>query len=120
MLRKPHLPHLPPLLAVLAAALMLIACTGGSGGTKTIVMEVAGPAQADITYGIGTDQSQELGKVLPWKKTTTSSADPLIVVLSAQSKAEAGEITCKLTIGGKIVKENKSTGQFAVVTCSSG
>jgi Mycobacterium membrane protein len=94
---------------------------GGSpaGTSHTIVFEVAGPAAADITYGVGTDQSQDNGASLPWRKEVTSKDDALLItVLLAQSKS-TGDITCKITVDGKVVKENKSSGEFAVVTCSS-
>jgi hypothetical protein len=108
--------------ALLCTLIALTGCgsTGNpTGSEKKIVLEVAGPAAADITYSIGTDQSQEIGAVLPWKKDTTSKDTMLIVVFSAQSKGD-GEISCKLSIDGKVVKENKSSGQFAIVTCSNG
>jgi len=105
----------------LAATLLAAGCGGGTANTKakTIVMEVNGPAQADITYGIGADQSQDNGASLPWKKQASSAVRPRVVVVSAQSKG-TGEITCKISIDGAVVKENRSSGEFAVVTCSTG
>lgn len=106
--------------AVLAAVTLATAVSGcTSSAEKKVVFEVSGPAAADITYGTGADQSQENGAALPWKKEVTSSADVLITVLLAQSKG-TGEISCKITVDGKVVKENKSSGEFAVVTCSNG
>jgi len=90
-----------------------------AGSEKTIVMEVTGPAAADITYGIGSDQSQETGATLPWRKELKSDDVVLVVVVTAQSKG-TGDINCKVTIDGKVAKENKSTGEFAIVTCSNG
>lgn len=110
------------LIAVLACSLALAACgsTGNpTGSEKKVVFEVTGPAKADVTYGIGADQSQELDSALPWMKEASSTDTTLIAVLVAQSKGD-GEITCKVSVDGKVVKENKSTGQFAVVTCSNG
>lgn len=99
---------------VLAAA--MTACTSTS--EKTILLEVTGPETADVTYGIGVDQTQALGSKLPWKHEATSTQDPLITVITAQSKSN-GDIVCKISIDGKLVKENKSSGEFAVVTCSN-
>jgi hypothetical protein len=110
------------IIAALACVLSLTACSSTSnptGSEKKVVFEVSGPAKADITYGIGTNQSQELDSALPWKKETSSTDTTLIAVLVAQSKGD-GEITCKVSVDGKVVKENKSSGQFAVVTCSNG
>lgn len=88
------------------------------GGGKKVVLEVKGPKTADVTYGLGTDQSQENGAKLPWKKEMTSSEDVLIASLVAQSKG-TGEITCTITVDGKVAKTNKSSGEFAVVTCDA-
>ena len=108
--------------AIMCTLIALTGCGSTSNPTsseKKILLEVGGPAKADITYGIGTDQSQEIDSALPWKKDATSTDTVLIVVLSAQSKGD-GEITCKVSVDGKVVKENKSSGQFAIVTCSNG
>lgn len=122
---------------ILAAPFALFAIACGSSGTdtqgpgaqdsaggapaggkeKTVVMEVTGPATADVTFGLGADQSQEVGAKLPWKKELKSSEAILITALVAQSKGD-GEIACKITVDGEVKKENKSTGQFAVVTCT--
>lgn len=111
------------LTAALACTLTALTACGSTdnptGATKKVVFEVTGPAKADVTFGIGTDQSQELDSALPWKKESTTSDTTVITVLLAQSKG-AGEIACKITIDGKVVKENKSSGEFAVVTCSNG
>ncbi|MER7472892.1 MmpS family transport accessory protein [Micromonospora sp. NPDC000018] len=87
-------------------------------GKKKIVLEVTGPKSADVTYGLNADQSQENGAKLPWKKELTSSEALVIPTVLAQSKG-TGKISCKITIDGKVVKENSSSGQFAVVTCSA-
>jgi len=117
-----------------AGAPIAIACSSGgsttgpgaqdnsttASGKKTIILEVKGPAKADITYGLGTDTSQANGAKLPWKKTlTASSSDVLnIAQVSAQNSA-SGTITCTITVNGKIVKTNKSEGQFAIVDCTT-
>lgn len=87
-------------------------------GKKTIVFEVVGPKSADVTYGVSGDQSQDNGAKLPWKKTVTSGEAFLIPTVVAQSKGQ-GKITCKISIDGKLVKTNSSSGEFAVVTCTA-
>ncbi|MFY1669480.1 MmpS family transport accessory protein [Plantactinospora sp. WMMB334] len=115
-------------------AVTLLACGSGGGdtlgpgaqggdsapakGEKKILLEVTGAKSADITYGLGTDQSQEQGAKVPWKKELTSSEALLIVTLLAQNKG-SGTIGCKITIDGEVVKENTSKGEFAVVTCNN-
>lgn len=86
--------------------------------TKTIVMEITGPKKADVTYQLNADQSQDGGAKLPWKKTLTSSELSTIAVLSAQNAGD-GEIHCKITMDGKVVKKNTSKGQFSIVTCEA-
>lgn len=88
-------------------------------GKHTIKLEVSGPPAADITYGLGADTSQAGAAKLPWTKTLTSSEALIIPTVVAQSKGK-GEITCRITVDGKLVKENKSTGQYAVVSCTGG
>lgn len=111
------------LLAVLACAAIAVAGCGSTdnitGSEKKIKFEVSGPAKADVTYSVGVNQSQELDQALPWTKDASTTDTTVIAVLVAQSKG-SGEISCKVSIDGKVVKENKSTGEFAVVTCSNG
>lgn len=90
----------------------------GGDGKKTIVMEVTGAKKADITFGLGTDQSQDNGATLPWKKTLTSTEALLIATLVAQNKG-SGTIGCKITVNGKVAKTNASKGEYAVVTCDA-
>lgn len=104
----------------LAALALLTATAACSTATQhTVVFEVTGPPAADVTFGVGTDQAQENGVTLPWRKEQKVSADVLITVLLAQNKG-SGDISCKITVDGKVVKENKSSGEFAIVTCSNG
>lgn len=120
--------------AFTATAATLLACgsggnTAGPGaqdqgtpepakGEKTVVMEVTGAKSADITYGLGGDQSQDNGAKVPWKKELKTSDALLLATIVAQNKG-GGTIACKITVDGKVVKENKSTGEYAVVTCNS-
>lgn len=120
--------------AIVAAVATLPACSSGAGdvqgpgaqdstqttaaATKKILMEVTGPKAADITFGLGTDTSQENAAKLPWKKELSSGEAFLVPTVLAQSKG-TGKIACKITVDGKLVKENASTGEFAVVTCTA-
>lgn len=91
-------------------------------GTKasghSIVFEVTGAGTAsNISYGVGGNMSQANGQALPWKQEATSEDTFLITTLSAQNGG-SGEIGCRITIDGKVKVENKSSGQYAVVTCT--
>lgn len=102
--------------ATVMLAVSFSACSSSS--EKKIEFQVSGPAGADVAYQVGGSQEQENGATLPWKKEKTSTDDPLIAVLVAQSKG-SGEIICKILVDGTEVKTAKSTGEFAVVTCST-
>lgn len=94
--------------------------TAGTAG-RSIVFEVTGTGKANnISYGVGGNMSQANGENLPWKKTATSTDSLLLVSLSAQSSGGSAstKIGCKVTVDGKVIVENASTGQYAVVTCS--
>jgi len=96
----------------------------GSASAKTghtIVFEVTGSGvtkASSISYGLGGNQSQDNGAALPWQKQTSSDDSFLILSLVAQSGAGSGSISCKITVDGKVVVDNTSQGQYAVVTCS--
>lgn len=116
------------------SAVVALACSSGGGdtkgpgaqddtakvdsGKKTIVLEVKGPSKADITYGLNSDLSQAGKAKLPWKKTLTSSEAMTIASVSAQNAA-SGTIQCTITVNGKIVKTNKSEGEYSIVTCTT-
>lgn len=125
--------------ALCVAVGIVAALSGGGGGTentagpgaqgaatekatsgKTIVMEVTASKSkaADVTYGLNADQSQDQGVKLPWKKELSSGEVVTIAVLLAQNKG-SGEISCKISVDGEVVKENKSSGQYAIVTCQA-
>jgi hypothetical protein len=103
-----------------------VTSTGATGAPSakaghTIVFEVTGSGvkrATSISYGIGGNQSQDNGAALPWQKQTTSDDSFLILSLVAQSGGTSGSISCKITVDGKVVVDNTSQGQYAVVTCS--
>lgn len=88
------------------------------GDTKTIVLKITGPKKADITYGLNADQSQANGAKLPWTKKMTSTEAMTIATVSAQNSG-SGDIECEITVNGKVVKTNKSEGQYSIVTCTT-
>lgn len=68
-------------------------------------------------------QEQANGAELPWSNEVEISEpgefDFNSFTLTAQSAEGATEITCRITIDGEVVAEQTSTGDFAVVTCST-
>jgi len=85
---------------------------------RTYVLEVTGPKKADINYSLNADSSSANGAKLPWKKTLTSVEDFTSVSVLA-SNSGSGTIKCKITLNGKVVKENAAEGQYGTVTCST-
>jgi hypothetical protein len=90
-----------------------------SSGASNVVYEVTGTGKANnITYGdVTKGLSQQNGTKLPWKKTVPSSEGFAAYGLTAQNGG-SGDISCKITVDGKEVASNTSSGQYAVVSCN--
>ena len=88
---------------------------------RTVVYEVGGAGTANnITYTTdGMTSIQQEGDVkLPWSKTIELPAGEALQMVSVFAQAGEGtpEITAKITVDGKVVKDGKSSGPYAVVT----
>lgn len=90
---------------------------------STVVYEVLGKGTAgNVTYmKEGFSQEQQTSAKLPFRKELqfkeeVGSFAPLSLV--AQNGASSGDITCRITVDGKVVGESTSSGQYAVVTCN--
>lgn len=90
-----------------------------SSGAGNVVYEVTGTGRANnITYGdVTKGLSQQNGTKLPWTKTAPASDGFAAYGLTAQNGG-SGEISCKITVDGKEVANNTSSGQYAVVSCN--
>jgi len=91
--------------------------------SRVVVYEVTGAGQAlNITYTTDgmTSSEQVAAAALPWTKQLELPAGQALQVVSVVAQAGDGtpEIAAKITVDGKVVKEGKSSGQFAVVTVS--
>ena len=79
-----------------------------------------GAAQADITYSFGQASTQANGQSLPWRRTASRKVSGFDVLrLDVQNAGERGSVTCRISVNGKVVADNTSTGPFAVASCSS-
>jgi hypothetical protein len=87
-------------------------------GGHTVVYKVYGSATAgSITYGTPSGQEQRNGVRLPWtKKLKVDQFD--VLVITAQNGG-SGVIHCSISVDGKAVKRARSSGAYAVVTCSA-
>ncbi|SDG33321.1 membrane protein [Lentzea fradiae] len=88
---------------------------------KTVVYEVTGAGQAmSITYTTdGMTSTQQEGDVqLPWSKTIELPTGEALQMVSMIVQAGQGttEIAGKITVDGTVVKEGKSSGQYAMLS----
>ena len=90
----------------------------------TIVYTITGGHASDITYvqpGESFQESQITDRTaLPWSKTWTldpSGYEQFSLTIEAQN-AGGGTIGCSITVDGKVIAQNSSSGEYAVVTCS--
>lgn len=85
----------------------------------TVAYEVTGTGTASVFYsGRNFDTAQENDTALPWTKNVTMDGLLKVVSLTATNGAEDGEISCRITVGGKVIAEQTSSGAFATVTCT--
>jgi len=145
-LKKKKRKKWPFVLGAIALLFVIIAVSSGgsnSGSTSTATDPAASAAGANapaaaegITYEVTTSDgkgtalvtytsdknfntSQENGAKLPWKKTVDLGSGIFTgTSLVAQAGQGVDSITCKISDGDRVISENTSTGQFAMVTCS--
>lgn len=96
--------------------------------TKTVVYKVEGTGSASsiswLTINNGqSSQEQATNAALPWEKTITVPQDQWAnfssFTLTAQNGQSSGPIHATITVDGKVVADQTSTGQYAVVTANS-
>lgn len=99
-----------------------------SSSTKTVEYKVEGTGQASsiswLTINNGqSSQEQATNAPLPWTKTITVPQDQWVnfgsFTLTAQNGATSGPIHATITVDGKTVADQTSTGQYAVVTANA-
>ena len=92
-----------------------------SSGTHTVVFaaQTSDGSQMNVSYGLGGDSSDANGSASPWSKTSTTTEAVTTASVVAQSQGDGdGSVSCSITVDGKVVKTNQSTGAYAVVTCT--
>ncbi|WP_433382054.1 MmpS family transport accessory protein [Actinoplanes sp. CA-142083] len=92
--------------------------------TRTVVYEVSSGGAGDIGSVQYTDQDGDIitrgGVPLPWRTTFTVTGDRGPLVLIAQrKKGGAGEVTCSITYGEKVLTTVTQTGRYASPQCSA-
>lgn len=102
--------------------------SGEVAAGSTVLYEVESDgATASVTYStlegdsFGTEQAN--GAEVPWSTEfeieEAGAFDLNVFTVTAQAEQGASEITCRITVDGEVIAEQTSTGEFAVVTCSS-
>jgi hypothetical protein len=116
--------YLGVLTAIGAGALTL---TVGKEATKdkqaTILLEAngsGGAAQANVTYSIGKiDPTQQMGSSLPWRRESSEKLNGFdVVTLHVQNTGTSGDVSCRITVNGSVVKENTANGPYAIASCT--
>jgi len=87
-------------------------------GRKVTYEVVGSSAYANnVTWSTQQGQQQDTEASLPWSRIfTTGSGFQSFVVLAQNSGS--GYISCKITVDGKVIASQTSTGQYATVTCT--
>lgn len=105
-----------------------VAPTSSAAATKTVIYKVEGTGSANsiswLTINNGqSSQEQATNAALPWTKTITVPQDEWAnfssFTLTAQNGQSSGPIHATITVDGKVVADQTSTGQYAVVTANS-
>lgn len=124
---------LPVTIVAIAAAIVLVGWITGrgdddssSGSTRVSVLyEVEGTATGTtITFTTpdgGTSQAAD--KAVPLTRSDGTRGiqgdfpKGAFVYLSAQNMGASGDITCRITVEGRVVSENTASGGYTIATC---
>lgn len=84
-----------------------------------VIYRIGGTARSvDLTYtnaGGGTEQQND--KSVPWNNSFAAHGGQFLYV-SAQNQGENGDVTCEIVLNGVVVKSSKSSGAYAIASCS--
>lgn len=85
----------------------------------TVTYEAGGTGTATVTYsGQGMDVGQESDVALPWTKDVALDGLVKYVSLTVMAGFEGGQVSCKITVDGKVIAEDQASGQLATANCS--
>lgn len=124
-------------IAAVTGLLVLVAgCDGKKPGVQTAMLTT--PPHVSVAIEVTTTEADATKSYLPVASTlalptgTEQKDDALpirtqyafapgdTVSASFQKKTDwAGSITCKIVVAGKVLAENTSSGEYAVVSCSA-
>lgn len=89
----------------------------------TVLLEAngsGGAEQGNLTYSIGkVDSTQQMGAALPWQRESDEKLDGFdVVTLHVQNTGTSGDVSCRITVNGTMVKENTATGSYGIASCT--
>ncbi|MEV0854358.1 MmpS family transport accessory protein [Nocardia fluminea] len=85
----------------------------------TVSYEAGGSGTSTVIYTDGSlDVVTESDTALPWSKNVTITGLVKFVSLSVMSGIDGGTVSCKITVGGKVIAEDQATGQLASASCT--
>lgn len=112
-----------------AAVLVFPACLGllvlaaspssGSFAEGEVTYQVTGSAtEASLTYQNGDGGTSQEKVSLPWSLTVKAPASNFLYI-SAQNEGDYGDITCTISVDGKVIKTSTSSGSYTIASCSA-
>jgi hypothetical protein len=112
-----------------AAIFVMIGCVGvlllaqapssGAFAGQDVTYQVTGSAtEASLTYENGDGGTSPEKVALPWSLTVKAPASHFLYV-SAQNEGEFGDITCTISVDGKVIKTSTSSGSYTIASCSA-
>jgi hypothetical protein len=113
----------------LAAILVLLGCLGvlslaqspssRAFAGQDVTYQVTGSAtDASLTYENGGGGTSQEKVTLPWSQTVKAPESGFLYI-SAQNEHDYGDITCTITVDGKVIKTSTSTGAYTIASCSA-
>jgi hypothetical protein len=91
-----------------------------TGNGKVVTYEVisdSGSLNSVTWFDENNALQQDSGVTAPWSLTVNNNSSFITAGVTAQT--DGTSVTCRVTVDGKVEEENTSTGQYAVVNCTS-
>jgi hypothetical protein len=91
-----------------------------TGAQHTVAYSISGTGkEVDISYSEGSGGTSRVDNAtLPWTKTVTTTGFSIVSLTASNGFDSAGDLTCKITVDGKVVKESSATGKGSSVFCT--
>lgn len=85
----------------------------------TVSYQAGGTGTGTVIHTDGSmDVVTESDIALPWSKDVAVTGLVKFVSLSVMSGIDGGTVSCKITVGGKVIAQDQATGQLATASCT--